>query len=80
MLENKVEPVIRGKGHGLKRIGVLFLQGNAYPYTVKAKLQTTEKLGWHVLPHPAYTSDLVLSDFFLFSPLKELLHLSLIHI
>jgi hypothetical protein len=28
---------------------------------------------WEVLPHPAYSPDLVPSDFHLFSPLKEAL-------
>jgi histone-lysine N-methyltransferase SETMAR len=32
---------------------------------------TLEEMHWEVLPHPAYSPDLVPSDFHLFGPLKE---------
>jgi hypothetical protein len=34
---------------------------------------TLKELHWEVLPHPAYNSDMVPSDFHLFGPLKEAL-------
>jgi hypothetical protein len=34
---------------------------------------TVEEMYWEVLPHPAYSTDLVAGDFHLFGPLKETL-------
>lgn len=68
MLENKVKPAI------LKmRRGLLFFQDNARPHTAQSMLETTEKLGSEVLPHPPYRPDHAPSDFFLFGALKKLL-------
>jgi hypothetical protein len=31
-------------------------------------------MGWTVLPHPAYSPDLAVSDYHLFGPVKDALH------
>jgi len=53
--------------------GVLFLQDNARAHTAHRTRCTLQQLGWEVLPHPPYSSDLAPSDFHLFGPLKEFL-------
>lgn len=50
---------------------VLFHQDGAPPHRAKEtkkKIQTT--FGWQLVPHPAYSPDIALSDFHLFGPLK----------
>ena len=37
----------------------------------KATIETINKLGFDVLEHPAYSSDLAPSDYYLFAPLKD---------
>jgi histone-lysine N-methyltransferase SETMAR len=46
---------------------------NARPNFAKTTQQTRENLGWEVLPGPAYSSDLALSDYNLFRLMQHFL-------
>jgi hypothetical protein len=73
MLQGGLKPAIRSKRKGILSEGVLLLHDNARPHTAARTLETLRKLKWEVMEHPAHSSDLVLSDFYLFGPLKEAL-------
>jgi len=44
---------------------------NARPHTNLKTVEHTVNLGWTVIPHPPYSSDLAPSDFHLFGPMKD---------
>ncbi|UYV64057.1 hypothetical protein LAZ67_2006419 [Cordylochernes scorpioides] len=71
ILVNKLKPGIRNKRRGKLSKGVLFLHDNARPHTSSKTVSTIIKLGFEVLEHPAYSADLVSSDYFLFGLLKK---------
>ena len=50
----------------VNRKGVLFHQDNARPHTAKATVEVINSLGWELLPHPPYSSDIAPSDYHLF--------------
>ncbi|GFS12249.1 transposase [Elysia marginata] len=50
---------------------ILLLHDNADPHKARAITQSLQELGIQVLPHPAYSLDLALCDFWLFPILKE---------
>ena len=70
MLSNELKPAIRTKRRGLLSSGVLLLHENVRPHTAIHTFQTLEKLGFMVLEHPAYSPDLVPSDYHLLVHLK----------
>ena len=49
----------------------MLLNHNSRPHVSKHTQQTICNLGCQVLPHPAYSSDLTLSDFHLFRSLEH---------
>ena len=51
--------------------GVLVLHDYAPAHKAHQAVQLAEHCGFEILPHPAYSPDLVPSDFFLFSNLKN---------
>ena len=51
--------------------GVLLEQDNTRVHTCKVAMDAVERNGYELIPHPAYSPDLVLSDFFLFPNLKK---------
>jgi histone-lysine N-methyltransferase SETMAR len=62
----------------VNRKRVLLQQDNARPHTAKKTLQKIEELeGIELLPHPAFSPDLVPSDYYLFRSLAQFLRLNL---
>ena len=50
---------------------VLLQHDNARPHVAKATINTVNKVGFEVLQYPAYSPDLVPSDYHHFTPLKH---------
>jgi histone-lysine N-methyltransferase SETMAR len=69
LLNEKVKSAIRLKRRKMQD-SVCFLQGNARPHTATLMMATLLNLKWDVLPHPPYSPDLALSDYYLFGPMK----------
>ncbi|KAK6762382.1 hypothetical protein RB195_023192 [Necator americanus] len=57
----------------LRRALVHLLYDSARPHVAKETHEKLEELGWDTAPHTAYSSDLALSDYHLFRPLKAFL-------
>uniref|UniRef100_A0A3Q2Y0F2 Tc1-like transposase DDE domain-containing protein n=1 Tax=Hippocampus comes TaxID=109280 RepID=A0A3Q2Y0F2_HIPCM len=57
------------RGHQSER--VILRHDNARPHTAAQTVQTINKLGWELLPHPLYSPDLAPSNFHLFGPIKS---------
>ena len=56
------------------RKGVVFHHDDARPHAFLVTRQKLLELGWDVLPHPPYSSDLAPSDYFLFRSLQNSLN------
>ncbi|KAJ7332515.1 hypothetical protein JRQ81_014695 [Phrynocephalus forsythii] len=70
-LLDKLRDALKQKRHGMISKGVRFLADNAPVHTDQASVATTHCLGYELLQHPPYSSDLVPSDFFLFPEMKK---------
>ena len=57
--------VIREKHRGKLSKGILLQQDNARVHTCKIAMDTVERNGYELIPHPAYSPDLAPSDYFL---------------
>jgi len=73
MLANNLKPAVRTKRRGLLSKKVLLLHDNARPHMASHTFKTINHLGFEVLEHPAYSPDLVPSDYHLFGRLKNAL-------
>ena len=62
------------KRRGKLSKGVLLQQNNARVPTCQVAMDAVERNGYELIPHPAYSPDLALSDFFLFPNLKKDIH------
>ena len=51
--------------------GFLLQQNNARVHTCKIAMDTIERNGYELIPHPAYSPDLAPSDYFPFPNLKK---------
>ena len=58
----------------INRKGVIFHYDNAAPYTSLATRQKLLRLGWEVMLHPPYSSDMASSDHYLFRSLQNSLN------
>ena len=63
--------MIREKRRGKLSKGILLQQDNARVHTCKIAVDAVERNGYELIPHPAYSPDLVPSDYFLFPNLKR---------
>jgi histone-lysine N-methyltransferase SETMAR len=50
---------------------IILQHNSACPHTADLTLGKTDKFGWEVIPHPLYSADLALSDYYLFKHLKD---------
>jgi len=73
MLQRELKPAIRSKRRGKLWKEILLLHDNACPHTAAHTLETLKQLKWEAMEHPAYSPDLVPSDFHIFGWLKEVL-------
>lgn len=67
--EFKKKAPFLGKGSHL----VVLLLDNARPHVAKVTQKIITKIGWEVLPHPAYLLDLAPTDYHLFRLLQHYL-------
>ena len=70
-LLDQLRTAVREKCRGKLSKGVLLQQDNARVHTCKIAMDTVERNGYELIPHPAYSPDLAPSDFFLFPNLKK---------
>ena len=63
--------MIREKRRGKLSKGILLQQDNARVHTYKIAMDAVERNGYELIPHPAYSPDIVPSDYFLFPNLKK---------
>ena len=49
----------------------MLIHDNARPHSANLAKNTTQELGWEVIPHPPYSPDVASSDFNLFSSLSN---------
>ena len=69
---HKLHRALRNKGPG--RNIIIILHDIARPHTVRLTSKAIARIGWEVLPHPSYSSDLAPSDYHLFGFVKDQLH------
>ena len=70
-LLDQLRTTICEKRRGKLSKGVLLQQDNARVHTCKVAMDTVERNGYELIPHPAYSLDLAPSDFFLLPNLKK---------
>ena len=68
---DQLRTAIREKCRGKLSKGVMLQQDNARVHTCKVAMDVVERIGYELIPHPAYSPDLAPSDFFLFPNLKK---------
>ena len=74
-LLDQLRTAICEKRRGKLSKGVLLQQDTVRVHTCKVAMDTVERNGYELIPHPACSSDLAPSDFFLFPNLKMDIHL-----
>lgn len=73
LIENDVRKALRKKRPGKLTRGIILLHDNARSHTARHTQEIIERLGWQLLPHPAYSPDLAPCDFYLFPRMKDYL-------
>ena len=63
--------MILEKRRGKRPKGILLQQDNARVHTSKIAMDAVERNGCEIIPQPAYSPDLVPTDYFLFPSLKK---------
>jgi histone-lysine N-methyltransferase SETMAR len=69
----KLRDAIKTTRRGKLSKKILLHHDNAKPHTSVTTAAATRRLGFEVLPHPAYSPDLAPSDYWLFGPMKNAL-------
>ena len=54
-----------------KQDRIYYLHDNVRPHVAKSPCEKLLKLGWIIIPHPAYSSDLAPTDYHLFRSLSH---------
>jgi histone-lysine N-methyltransferase SETMAR len=73
VLVTKLKPEIRPKRREKLLKDVILLHEKARPHTVNQTVETINELGFELMEHPPYSTDLAPSDFHMFGPMKEAL-------
>ena len=68
---HQLRTAIREKRRGKLSKVILLQQDNTRVYTCKIAINAVKRNGYELIPQPAYSSDLALSDYFLFPNLKK---------
>ncbi|PNF42241.1 hypothetical protein B7P43_G05501, partial [Cryptotermes secundus] len=68
---HKLHRALRDKRPGRNMI---ILHDNAHPHAARLTLEAIAKMGWEVLPHPSYSTDLAPFDYHVFRFVKDQLH------
>ena len=63
---------ITRKRRGKLTQGFLLLQDNAPAHTSQVAMTAATECGFEIIPHPPYSPDMVLSDFYMFSKLNSI--------
>jgi hypothetical protein len=69
----KLHRAIQKKRCGMMTSGVVFLHDSAHPHTAGHSRMLQEHFNWELFDHPPYSPDLALSDYHLFTYLKNCL-------
>ena len=69
----KLRRAIQNKRRGMLSAGVLLLQDNARPHTIRRSTHFLQEFIWQVFKHPLYSSVLALRNFHLFLRLNKFL-------
>ena len=70
-IKSELLPAIERKRPHLERSGILLHHDNAPSHSSRIVMDTVNKLGIELLPHPPYSPDLAICDFWLFPNLKN---------
>jgi histone-lysine N-methyltransferase SETMAR len=63
VLGEELKPTIHSKHRGMLTNGAVLHHDNAGPHTTAAAIGTIQKLKLELFPHPAYSPDLIPSDY-----------------
>ncbi|KFD62287.1 hypothetical protein M514_10776 [Trichuris suis] len=67
----KLKTAMARKRRGRLHLGILFHHDNAPAHSSRIVRNVLREFRWEVIPHPPYSPDVRLLDFFLFPKLKE---------
>jgi hypothetical protein len=69
--KNCVRPAIQNKLRGMLTSAIRLLHNNVHPHTAAHARPLLEHFNWELSNHPPYSPDLALSDYHLFTYLKN---------
>jgi histone-lysine N-methyltransferase SETMAR len=68
----KLRRTIQNKRRGMLTYGVVILRDSARPHTAARTRALLDHFNWELFDHPPYSPDLALSDYHLFTYLKNM--------